>query len=194
MTSPGGEKSPREARAAAALPAPSRGHGLPRREKPGRRARIARVSGGPFEPTPGGLVGPRGERPCRGRGNLRRAENPGALPSERRRRGFGRKKASGGWETSKTQRNRARQTRGSRFPIPDALKGQKPWRGGVRLRAGCTPGRSYSEEERKFTRGPRSRFIETAAAEVGRPRADPKGSRFEGASNPCGRYGLRGIP
>jgi len=63
----------------------------------GERGTVVPTDAGPFEPTSGGQAGPRGERPCRERGNLRRAEIPRVLPILKHvSGGFGRKKAPGG--------------------------------------------------------------------------------------------------
>lgn len=65
---------------------------------------------------------------CRERGSLRRTGIPRALRSETRSKGFGRKKASRGRETLKTQPNPGRQPGGMSLPDSASVEGTKPWR------------------------------------------------------------------
>ncbi len=126
----------------------------------------------PFEPTSGGLVRPEGADRA-AEGETFEGRNPRSVTGLKQGwKGLGRKKASGGRETPETQRNRVRQSRESRFPIPKALKGTEPWRGASRREAHRTLGTVILRRGAKVQEGPATFSHEyVAAADAGRPPA-----------------------
>jgi len=80
-------------------------NGLPRRTKPGRRARDRRERRYRSSRRQAGRPDREVQRPCRGRGTLRRTESQERHRSETCPDGRGRNKASGGCETLETQQD-----------------------------------------------------------------------------------------
>jgi hypothetical protein len=104
----------------------------------------------PLEPTPGGLVRPEGADRA-AEGETFEGRNPkSVIGLKQGRKGFGRKKASGGRETLETQRTRVRQSRERSLPDSASAVGNGTLerrvspRGGSQARYGHTPKRSQS--------------------------------------------------
>jgi hypothetical protein len=71
----------------------------------GERGAPRGIAKAPIEPTPGGQARPRGVRPCRGRGNLRRVQSQERSLSETRRERFREEQGVRRVQTLKAQRN-----------------------------------------------------------------------------------------
>jgi hypothetical protein len=118
----------------------------------GERGAPRGIATAPIEPTPGGPAGPRGERLCRGRGNLRRVQSQERSLSETRRDRFREEQSVRRVETLEAQRNPGEANPGevaSRYR--KCCRGKNPGEARVvsaatQLRAGQTPKRSRRSE------------------------------------------------
>lgn len=125
----------------------------------------------PFEPTSGGLAWPRGEKPCRGRGNLRREKTQERTPHETRRRGSREEKRVKGARNSEDAAYPGEANPGK--SLPDSLKrcrDRNPGEAASRLRARMHSGTVILRRGAQAHEGSVDRVIESTAAEVGKPR------------------------
>ena len=154
-TTPGGDGSPREDRAAPGVRA---GRQRTSAEIKARKAGEGFVESSATRSVRANArrAGPAGRYgPSRGRGNLRRAQS-----QERYRSETGSERTREEESVRRVGNPGGAAYRGgkpgrSRFPHPKALKGAEPWRGAVAERRLASSIRSHSEEEREFKRGPR---------------------------------------